>query len=68
MKKTEYNEKIANASEVELDKMLSEQRKDLFTFRQRKALKQLDNIHAITDAKKNIARILTEIRAREIKG
>lgn len=68
MKKTEYNEKIANASEVELDKMLSEQRKDLFTLRQRKALKQLDNIHAITDAKKNIARILTEIRAREIKG
>ena len=68
MKKTEFNNKLTSASEVELYTLLEEQRKDLFTLRQRKALRQLDNIHAITDTKKNIARILTEIRARELKG
>lgn len=68
MKKTDFNSKLASASDVELFVYLEEQRKDLFTLRQRKALRQLDNIHAITDAKKNIARILTEVRARELKG
>ena len=68
MKKTEFKDKLINASDVELFVYLEEQRKGLFTLRQRKALRQLDNLHAITDAKKNIARILTEIRARELKG
>ncbi|MBQ9358783.1 MAG: 50S ribosomal protein L29 [Abditibacteriota bacterium] len=48
--------------------MLSDERKNLFTLRQKKAFRQLDNVHAIPEAKKNIARIITEIRARELKG
>ena len=68
MKKTEFNNKVTSASDAELDKMLADERKNLFTLRQKKAFRQLDNVHAIPEAKKNIARILTEMRTREIKG
>ncbi len=68
MKKTEFNNKITAASDAELEKMLSDERKNLFTLRQKKAFRQLDDVHAIPEAKKNIARILTEKRARELKG
>ena len=68
MKSTEYNSKVKAASDAELEKMLAAERKNLFTLRQQKAFRQLDNVHAIPEAKKNIARILTEMRDREIKG
>ena len=68
MKSTEYNSKVKAANDEELVKMLSDERKNLFTLRQQKAFRQLDNVHAIPEAKKNIARILTEMRERGIKG
>ena len=68
MKTREYNDKVVAATIVELGTMLSNERQGLFQLRQRKAMRQLDNSHAINIARKNIARILTEIRARELKG
>jgi len=68
MKTREYNDKVVAATSVELETMLSNERQGLFQLRQRKAMRQLDNSHAINIARKNIARILTEIRARELKG
>jgi ribosomal protein L29 len=52
--------------EDELKTMLEQERKNLYTMRQQIALKQLDNPHAITNARKNVARVLNELRAREI--
>ncbi len=68
MRHSEFNRKIKEASDVELENMLKQERQSLYDMRQRIALKQLDNPHAITNAKKNVARILTEMTAREKAG
>jgi ribosomal protein L29 len=48
--------------------MLQQERENLYKMRQQIALKQLDNPHAIGQARKNAARILNELREREIKA
>ena len=52
------------------DKLLQEKLKDcraeLFNLRFQMATSQLDNTARVTNVKKDVARILTEIRAREI--
>ena len=68
MKTKEFVNKVQSASDQELLEMLDQEKAGLFTLRQRKAMRQLDNPHAIDIARKNVARILTEIRARELKG
>lgn len=68
MKTKEFVNKVQSASDQELMDMLDQEKAGLFNLRQRKAMRQLDNPHAIDIARKNIARILTEIRARELKG
>lgn len=68
MRQSEFLRKVKEASEPELENLLKQERENLYKMRQQIALKQLDNPHAITVARKNVARLLTEIRAREIKA
>jgi ribosomal protein L29 len=48
--------------------MLAQERENLYKMRQQIALKQLDNPHAIGIARKNVARVLNELKDREIKA
>ena len=66
-RQSETRNKIKQASDVELDALLIQERENLYKMRQQIALKQLDNPHAMGGAKKNVSRIQTELRAREIK-
>ncbi len=68
MRQSEFRSKVREASDGELASILAQERENLYKMRQQIALKQLDNPHAITNAKKNVARVLFEMRAREIKA
>jgi large subunit ribosomal protein L29 len=63
---TEKRRQVKESNEQELDHMLQEERKALFTLRHDAAAKQLENPRRIREARKNIARILTIKREREI--
>ena len=62
MKATE----IRKLSDAELAKKLDEGRAELFNLRFQMATSQLDNTARVKTVKRNIARIQTEMRAREI--
>ena len=68
MRQSEFRQKVKETSPTELETMLAQERESLYKMRQQIALKQLDNPHAITNARKNIARILAELRARDIRS
>lgn len=68
MRHSEFRKKIKEAGGVELENILKQERENLYKMRQQIALKQLDNPHAIKNARKNVARALAEQRAREIKA
>ncbi len=68
MRQSEFVKKIKEAGDVELDNMLNQERENLYKMRQQIALKQLDNPHAITNARKNVARVLCEMHARQLKA
>ncbi len=68
MRQSEFRNKIKQSSDVELEGMPKQERESLYKMRQQIALKQLDNPHAITNARKNVSRVLSEMRAREIKA
>ena len=65
MKKTELD-KIREMSVSELEARLVELKKELFNLRFQHAINQLDNPHKLVETRKNIAKILTVIREREI--
>lgn len=52
----------------ELQVKLAELKDELFNLRFRQAVNELENPNVINSTKKDIARIKTEIRAREIKA
>jgi large subunit ribosomal protein L29 len=60
-----YNE-IRELTDEELAKKLEEGRAELFNLRFQMATSQLDNTARVTNVKRDIARIQTEMRAREI--
>ena len=62
MKLTELRE----LSDQELSKKLEDTRAELFNLRFQMATSQLDNTARVTTVKRDIARIQTEIRARQI--
>ncbi|MBF4509562.1 MAG: 50S ribosomal protein L29 [Aeromicrobium sp.] len=62
MKATE----IRGLAETEIADKLKERRTELFNLRFQLATGQLDNPHRINVVKKDIARLHTELRAREI--
>jgi ribosomal protein L29 len=68
VRQSEFRGKVREAGDSELAIILKQERENLYKMRQQIALKQLDNPHAITNAKKNVARVLFEMRAREIKA
>ena len=62
MKPAEIRELV----DKQLQEKLKECRAELFNLRFQMATSQLDNTARVTNVKKDVARILTEIRAREI--
>ncbi|CDD68065.1 50S ribosomal protein L29 [Eggerthella sp. CAG:368] len=59
---------IRNLSAEDLQAKLKEARAELFNLRFQMATGQLDNTARIKQVKKNIARIQTEMRDRELKA
>ena len=55
-------------SETELDTKLAELKQELFNLRFQMATSQLDNTARVKQVKKDIARIQTEMRAREMSA
>ena len=64
MKATEIRELSAD----DLKSKLEEARAELFNLRFQMATSQLDNTARVKQVKKDIARILTEIRSRELSA
>ena len=59
---------IHNMTDVELNGKLKELKSELFNLRFRHASGQLENPLSIRTCKRDIARVNTEIRARELKA
>lgn len=57
-----------NMTDVELEKKLKDLKSELFNLRFRHASGQLENPVSIRTCKRDIARVNTEIRARELKA
>ena len=57
---------IRELSDEQLAKKLEDGRAELFNLRFQMASSQLDNTARVTNVKRDIARILTEMRARQI--
>ena len=57
---------IRKFSDKELSEKLDELKAELFNLRFQHAVNQLDNPVRIKEVKRDIARVLTEIRAREL--
>ena len=57
---------IRELDDKQLQEKLKECRAELFNLRFQMATSQLDNTARVTNVKKDVARVLTEIRAREI--
>ena len=57
---------IRERSDEQLAKKLEDGRAELFNLRFQMATSQLDNTARVTNVKRDIARILTEMRARQI--
>lgn len=68
MKSDQYKIKIRESSTADMEKMLQEERKNLFMSVRDSATKQLENTKRIRQIKKNIARIQTIMREREIEA
>ncbi|MHB0912290.1 MAG: 50S ribosomal protein L29 [Armatimonadota bacterium] len=68
MKLAKHREQLHQSTVAELDRMLAEERKNLFITRRDSATKQLENPMKIRESRKNIARILTILRQKELEG
>ncbi|MCL6518625.1 MAG: 50S ribosomal protein L29 [Armatimonadetes bacterium] len=68
MKRAQYRDQLRQSTEAELQRMLQDERKNLFLTRRDAATKQLENPMRIREIRKNIARILTILRERELKA
>mgnify|MGYP000966419202 CR=1 FL=1 len=64
MKATEYRE----LSGQELQERLNQLKAELFNLRFQQATGQLSNVMSIRECRKNIARVMTIIRERELAG
>ncbi len=59
---------IRNMTDAELTAKLADLKNELFNLRFRHAAGQLENPVSIRTCKRNIARVCSEIRARELKA
>ena len=67
MKKNELKEMMKRTTE-ELSTELQSKKSELFNLRFQMATSQLDNTARVRQVKKDIARIQTEMRARELRA
>jgi large subunit ribosomal protein L29 len=68
MKLVQLRQQLRDSTVAELEHMLQEERKNLFMSRRDYASKQLENPMKISQSRKNIARILTVLRSRELES
>ena len=68
MRLAQHRQQLRQSSTSELERMLLEERKNLFMSRRDSATKQLENPMRIRQIRKNIARILTVARERELES
>ena len=66
MRLTEKRRHLRESNPREIEQMLKDERKALFAVKQDMANQRLDNPRRIREVRKNIARILTIMRQREI--
>lgn len=59
---------LRKMKDADLSNKLAELKAELFNLRFQHAINQLDNPLRIKDVKRDIARVLTEIRAREMSA
>ena len=59
---------LRTLSQAELDAKLLELKKELFNLRFQQAINQLDNPMRISAVKKDIARVMTVIRDKQLNG
>lgn len=62
------NETLRSMSTAELEKKLADLKQELFALRFQHATNQLDNPSQLTVVRRNIARVKTILREKEIKG
>ncbi len=68
MRLAQFKENLRQSSPADLDRMLQDERKNLFMSRKDSAMKQLENPKRIKQVRKNIARILGAIRTHELES
>lgn len=68
MRLAQHREQVRQSSQEELERLLQEERRNLFMCRRDAATKQLENPKRVREIRKRIARILTEIRRRELEA
>jgi large subunit ribosomal protein L29 len=66
LKQKEIREQLREMNDDELRHEISAQRANLYDFRRKHAMKQIENTAAIRDARKQIARALTLLRERAL--
>lgn len=66
LKIKQVRENLRQMSDEDLKKEIAAKRAELFDYRRRNAMRQLENTAAIRTARKQIARVLTILREREI--
>ena len=64
--KAEEKKQLWNLGTAELEKKLADEKEELFNLRFQMAAGQLENPMRIREARKNIARIKTRLRQREL--
>ena len=67
MKVTEFNIKLNGLSKAELEEFLSDTRSSLSKLKMNHKTAELENPIELRDLRRNVARILTELRSREIQ-
>lgn len=68
MRLAQHRQQLRQSSTVELERMLLDEEKNLFMSRRDSATKQLDNPMRIRQIRKNVARIRTILRERELES
>ena len=67
MKVTEFNIKLNGLSKAELEELLSDTRSSLSKLKMNHKTAELENPIELRDLRRNVARILTELKSREIQ-
>jgi len=67
MKVTEFKIKLNGLSQVELEELLSDSNESLSKLKMSHKTAELENPIELRDLRRNVARILTEIKSREIQ-